>query len=215
MCASRFAFDGQYYKPLKRHLTARSDLLYDKELGVDFKDVRDEYRLTDLCICIWCGCDVLSLALVHGMKPYSSDHLTSGLFIVIESLRNAWAALFDCAPGFLTRCVSYREDTVPEPWARALWTCLGVDIRMMELFVHVMPLFQGGELVVAKSLESDLAGFTKINGAVVYSLRWRKLAATRWIGAQACLQMFALSLICGIQGLVSVVLQDGDLRIPF
>ena len=200
-----YIFDGQYAEENYRHFTSRHELYYTH--GPALTDAENSC-LKDLTIGIKCKAHVCSNAVQWSLAPWTSEEQFTDTYLVIRACRRVHTALQEVVPEFVgTRC-SFRETEPPEHQKRQLWACMGVDPRMMDMFILVHPLYLDGRLWVNKAVKSTPSHFHIVCDVVSYCLRWAMFSKTRWCGTGPSQRRLLLSCMAGVDGLVDIAKQS-------
>ena len=95
--------------------------------------------LMDLVTCVLCAAHTGSNAMKWSVAHYSSEDVTKGMFIAIQSLRNSFTEITDRVAPFLHRNVAFQDDVYTNEDIEAFWTLLDIEPSWMDLFIKMDP----------------------------------------------------------------------------
>jgi len=209
---SIYLFDGALHGPLRKHFTARHEMYYSEDYGVETGPFRVELAACDWAIGIKCISHGCSNAVNWGLKWHFATVTRENVHISIESLQNSRTALHAHIGDLLTRHLKFVHGrTSSDSDILAFWLALDVGPDMCETLVSLDLNWDGDHLCVHDSWERHPKVFEDVAGCLLYLLRWLSFSETRWAKVGRSGRWFIRALAAGIEPLLQICLEDENI----
>ena len=173
VCSTFLCFDGLMFRPLLRHMQARSEIFYATHGQRMFAEAMTEMRCLDYTLGTRCVAHIGSNAIQHAASPFTTDEILASCWVLNDAYRKNSAALLGKLDEWLPTVVAFDAQPPNEWCARQVWSALGVNAKMIELFIHVNPQWRNHRLMVNPKLQHLPNCMELLSVCVVYCLRWR------------------------------------------
>ena len=124
------------------------------------------------------------------------------MFIVIESVRNAYSEILRHLMDWLREVVVFDPTPYDEAEVTEFWTALGVDADVCEEMASLNPVWRGGHLYVSVDRACDENLLERLSGAALYVFRFKRFTESRWTTIGDSCRTLCASIAFGIQGLL-------------
>ena len=157
-----------------------------------------------------CNHDVHN-GLKWSLLQYLSDDLfMKDVFVVIESMRNAFSLLHEELSRWVLTVVSWREgeDLRDPAGALALWSALGCEPRWAEELVELGLEWTGEHLLVHERHRESEEVWSRVMNCVLFAMKLDRFSDSRWCTLGRSARQVVLGQLLGVDSLVHAVLAD-------
>ena len=205
-------YDGALFSPLRKHFTARNELCYSDDYGIETGPLRPILHATDWVLGVKCVSHGCSNAVVWGLKTACPSVDRESVHVSIASLLNGRTALHSHTTAFLTRHLQFsavRSGVFDDIYT--FWQALDVEPHMCEIFAQLDPVWDGVNFCVSQEYETKAGGIDDILGCISYLLHWSAFSETRWANVGRSGRLFARSLAGGLEPLWDICMEDDNI----
>ena len=209
---SAYVQDGHLAASCLKLFRSRHGLFYD--LKGDSGLSPDHHEDKDIVVGVRCRAHSVHNSLVWGMGNVCDDDVADDAFIALASLNNCSTGLFLQLETWLLKVVQLTERTNSREDVEAFWKLLGVDDKMLPLFVLADPWWNGSVLLVSNRLQDVADMWRQLRAIVVYTYRWVRWTTSRWCTAGRAGRFWVRSVALGLDNAVSCLLKDETTPTP-
>ena len=205
-------YDGALFSPLRKHFTARNELYYSDDYGIETGPLRPILQATDWILGVQCVSHGCSNAVVWGLKTACPSVDRESVHVSIASLLNGRTALHSHTTAFLTRHLQFsavRSGVFDDIYT--FWQALDVEPGMCEIFAKLDPVWDGVNFCVNQEYETKVGGIDDILACISYLLHWAAFSETRWANVGRSGRLFARSLAGGLEPLWAICMEDENI----
>ena len=149
ICVQHMSADRLVFGSLDRHLRGRQVAYYDPRHGPDHGPEAPMLQNTDWMLSTPCAVHDAHNGLKWGLSSLSDGSTLEDLHILIESIRNSFAALREHIPQFLHRRLRFHDPHQAGTDAdRMVWALLGLEPQWVEEVVSLNPSWMDGWLFI-------------------------------------------------------------------
>jgi hypothetical protein len=157
------------------------------------------------------GCCIHDIhnGLKWGLYAHTQDaSLMKDMYIIIESLRNAYGLLHLHMGQWLLDKVKFVNEPVPREDLEALWTALGVDSDWVDTLACLGVIWRGGCLEVSAEHASDVDLFDTLSGALLRLWGFAAFSDSRWVTVGRSCRTLTMGLLSGVLDLAKTIMDD-------
>ena len=204
-----YCFDRACYKPLTRAM-----IQHHRRLAARFGHGSSQLtpqllELQEWVLSTACGCHDAHNSLKWAMHAQMNDpELTKSVYLVIESLRNAFDLLAMILPSWMASKLAPKEEHElhPEEQLHAVYTALGLDPELVELLACELRLcWRNGELQVKSSALQEQDGPGKVYHAVMSVWKFDTFSTSRWVSVGSSCRSLTAALMLGLDSVVACI----------
>lgn len=151
---------------------------------------------------------------IHGglswaLKPHLGGSQTStNIWVVIQSLRNAYSLLERHTNDWLSSGVIAYRDWEHKALGYELWCLLGMDSEWAETLADLQLRWQGGRLCVAARLEHEADSMNKISACLMKAWQFREFSESRWVSFGNSSRSVLASIVLGLEPYVKFIIEE-------
>ncbi len=208
---SHYCFDRAYFTALERKMRQRHELHYRS--GGAGEPMPPHSRLLQLCdwqVATGCACHDCQNGLKWSMAGFLADPKNGlkDLYVVVDSLKNAFDLLVGRIHQFLAVSVGFDPDPVDPSEISEFWSALGVEPDVLEVLCDLNPVWRDSVLWVSNRHRNNADLMEQLSGILLYLFRFRKFSESRWTTIGETAKVIVGSLRVGLEGLVHMIRQD-------
>ena len=205
---SGFCADRGIFSALDTKLRQRVEAFYHPEMGPDLGPAREDLALKDWWVSTGCALHDIQNALCWSLSGCSSVQDHKDMFVIMESLRNAYTLLVERLPAFLDFNLHFRDQDTDFTQASTFWRVLGVAEESIAEFAAIDPQWEDGKLFVNSRVTDDPEGINSVTHLFMKAATWRKFTKSRWLSLGHAARSLTMCLPLGLEMWVSQVRHD-------
>ena len=191
------------------HLTAASTQHWGSGSRAHDPMVGDLQSLTDWHVVLPCVMHDAQTALKWSLLSCQLEDTAKDTYVIIDSLKNSYDLLHAHLSHFIVAHVQFVSADLCADLLTQFWVSLGFEGSILDDLVRLRLRWHQGALQVDGKWQFSTVNFTTIHAIMIYSLRFKRFATSRWCSmGLACRQLLG-ALALGLSKLVSFCLEQG------